>query len=348
MARGEKNAGWSGFFMVFTVFAAILMILAQQGQEMVTSGGGSWQVLSIYEGVTRWAVPALFMVWGMAALESGKPNFTGALMGLVLPCFCLLVFWGALYAVVAHLLGGGVLSLGGIWSALVSAAKGNTYFHLWVLYPLMGLYLANPVLHRFTAAASRGEILYFLALCFLFASVLPVWAAFHPNHVVVGLLQRLQVHLVLGYAGYYVAGWYLHHYTIGRVPEFVIYILGILGLALTLLGSRFVGGSRELWYGYTAPGVAMTAVALCTLFRYVLGISEERSRRHAVYELGCYAFGIYLFHQIWALVFRWFDISILAFAPVISIPFFALVFFLLSLPFAWLLYLIPGAGKWLT
>ena len=212
----------------------------------------------------------------------------------------------------------------------------------------MGLYLVHPVLHRFTSSASRGEILYFLALCFLFASVLPVWAAFRPDNVVVGLLQRLQVHLVLGYVGYYVAGWYLHHYTIGRVPEFVIYLLGILGLALTLLGSRFVGGSRDLWYGYTAPGVAMTAVALCTLFRYVLGISEERSRRRAVYEVGCYAFGIYLFHQIWALVFRWFDISILAFAPVISIPFFALVFFLLSLPFAWLLYLIPGAGKWLT
>ena len=94
MAHGEKNVGWSGFFMVFTVFAAILMILAQQGQGMVASGGGSWQVLSVYEGLTRWAVPALFMVWGMMALESGKPNFTGALMGLALPCFCLLVFWG--------------------------------------------------------------------------------------------------------------------------------------------------------------------------------------------------------------------------------------------------------------
>lgn len=348
MARGEKNAGWSGFFMVFTAFAAILMILAQQGQEMVTSGSGSWQVLSVYEGLTRWAVPALFMVWGMAALESGKPNFTGALMGLVLPCFCLLVFWGALYAVVAHLLGGGTVTLRGVWSALAAAAKGNTYFHLWVLYPLMGLYLVHPVLHRFTASASRGEVLYFLALCFLFASVLPVWAAFHPDNVVLGLLQRLQVHLVLGYVGYYVAGWYLYHYTIGRVPEFILYILGILGMALTLLGSRFVGGSRDLWYSCTAPGVAMTAVALCALFRYVLGISEERSRRRAVYELGCYAFGIYLFHQIWVLVFRWFGISILAFAPVVCVPFFALVFFLLSLPFAWLLYLIPGAGKWLT
>lgn len=348
MARGEKNVGWSGFFMVFTVFAAILLVLSQQGQELVGAGSGSWQVLKVYEGLTRWAVPALFMVWGMAALEGGKPSFGGSLTGLALPCFCLLVFWGALYAVVAHFLGGGTVTLGGVWSALVSAARGNTYFHLWVLYPLIGLYLVHPVLHRFTSSASRGETLYFLGLCFLFASVLPVWAAFSPENAAVQLLQRLQVHLVLGYVGYYVAGWYLCHYTIGRIPEFIIYILGILGLALTLLGNQLLGGGRDLWYGYTAPGVAMTAVALCTLFRYVLGISEERSRRRAVYSLGSYVFGAYLFHQIWALVFRWFGISILSFAPVISIPLFALVFFLLSVPFAWLLYLIPGAGKWLT
>jgi len=348
MARGEKNVGWSGFFMVFTVFAAVLMLLAQQGQGMVSAGSGSWQVLRVYEGLTRWAVPALFMVWGMCALEGGKPNFTAAATGLVLPCFCLLVFWGGLYAVVAHLLGGGGLSLRGIGSALWSAARGNTYFHLWVLYPLMGIYLVHPVLHRFTASASRGEIRYFLALCFVFASLLPVLGVFHPENALVSLLQRLQIHLVLGYAGYYVAGWYLHHYTIGRIPEFIIYILGILGVFLTLLGSQVFGGGQELWRGYTAPGVAMTAVALCTLFRYVLGISEERSRRRAVYELGCYAFGIYLFHQIWVLIFRWFDISILAFSPVISVPFFAVIFCLLSAPFAWLLYLIPGAGKWLT
>ena len=41
-------------------------------------------------------------------------------------------------------------------------------------------------------------------------------------------------------------------------------------------------------------------------------------------------------------------ISLLAFSPVVSVPFFAAVFFLLSVPFAWLLYLIPGAGNYLV
>lgn len=348
MAKGDRNIGWPGFFRAFTVLCAIMLLLAQSGQEAVAAGSGAWRVLSVYEGLTSWTVPALFMLWGMFALEEGSPRFSASMLRLALPAFCLLVFWGALYAVVSQLLGGGVLSWAGIWSALVSAAKGNTYFHLWVLYPLIGLYLVHPVVHRFTSSASRGEIRYFLALCFVFASVLPMWSAFYPDSVLVSQLERLRVHLVLGWVGCYVGGWYFRHYVIGRVPEFALYILGILGMVLTLMGNTLFGGGRELWYLYTSPNVVLTAAALCVLFRYVLGISDERSRRHAVYQLGAYAFGIYLFHQIWVLIFRWFGISLLSFSPVASVPLFALVFFLLSVPFAWLLYLIPGVGNRLT
>ena len=229
----------------------------------------------------------------------------------------------------------------------MSAAQGNTYFHLWILYPLIGLYLVHPLLQRFAASASRGEVLYVLGLAFLFASVLPLWATFHPNQVFTVLLERFQIHMVLGYMGYYLAGWYLRHFTIGRIPEFLLYILGILGMVLTLAGPSLIGGGRDLWYSYTAPGVALTAAALCTLFRYVLGVSEERSRRSAVYALGECVFGVYLFHQIWALMFRWFGISPLALEAVASVPVFALIYFLLSLPFAWLFAHIPGAGRWL-
>lgn len=341
---GKGNPGWAGFFRVFTVFCAIVLVLAQKGQGMVSAGTGDWQVMSVYEGLTCWAIPALFMLWGMTALESGKSHVTA----LVLPAFGMLVIWGALYAAAAHLLTGGAPSLAGVWSALVSAAKGNTYFHLWVLYPLIGLYLVHPVLYRFVSSASRGEVRYFLGLCFLLAGLLPMWKEFYPSSVLAAWLDRLEIHLVLGWVGCYVAGWYLHHYVIGRVPEFILYVLGVLGLALTLLGAQLLGGGRALWYGYTAPNVVLTAAAFCTLFRYVLGVSEERSRRRAVHEVGAYAFGIYLFHQIWVMVLEWFGVSMLALPAVLSVPLSALILFLLSLPFAWLISLIPAVGAKLT
>lgn len=336
MAKVEHDA-WSGIFRVFTVLCLILLVLARQA--------GEGEVQSIYTGLTRWAVPAMFLCWGMTALED-RSSLGGNMLTLVLPCFVLLVFWGALYAIVSHLLGGGALTLAGVLGALKSAAMGNTYFHLWMIYPLMGLYLVTPVLGRFVTSASRGEVIYLMVLCLVFASLLPVGAALWPEHVLVRLLERLQVHLVLGWTGYFVAGWYFKHYVISRISEYILYILGILGLALTLMGSRLPGGS-ELWRSYTSPGVALTAIALCVLFRYVLGISDERSRRSAVNALGEYAFGIYLFHQLWVLVMEWFGIPLLPFAPVLALPVMSLILFLLSAPMAWLVYLIPGVGRWI-
>ena len=348
MAKTDRNLGWPGFFRVFAVLCAIMLLIARSGLEETAAGTGAWQVFSVYQGITLWSVPALFMLWGMFALEGGKWNVSGAMLRLALPAFGALVVWGAVYAVVSHLLLGGALTWGGIWRALVSAARGNTYFHLWVLYPLIGLYLVHPVIQRFTASAARGEVIYFLALCFLFASLLPVCLAFWPGNPLFALLERLQVHLVLGWVGCYVGGWYLRHYTIGRVSEFALYVLGIVGMALTLTGNAVFGGGTALWQSYTAPNVVLTAAAFCTLFRYVLGVSEERSRRRAVNRLGSVAFGVYLFHQIWVLLFRWLDVPVEALSPVLGVPFFAVVFFLLSIPFAWLVGLIPGVGGHLT
>lgn len=349
MAKTDRNLGWPGFFRAFAVLCAIILMLAQNTLDYYTAGSGAWQVLSVYEGVTSWAIPALFMLWGMFALEGGgKGRFSDSLLHLVLPTFALLVFWGAVYALVSVLLGGGNLNWNGVVNALASAARGDTHYHLWVLYPLIGLYLVHPVIARFTSSASRGEIIYFLVLCYLFASVLPMWAAFHPGSVAVVLLERLRVHLVLGWIGCYVAGWYLRHYVISRLSEILFYVAGIVGMVFTLFGHRILGGSRELWYLYTAPNVVAVALAFCVLFRYVLGVSDERSRRAAMHELGGYAFGIYLMHPIWLLILAHFDIGVWSFTPVASVPFFALVVFLLSTPFAWLVHHIPGVGSYLT
>lgn len=348
MAKGDRNPGWPGSFRAFAVLCAVMLLLAQSGQRAVTIGSGSWQVFSVYEGLTSWAVPALFLLWGMAALDEGKPRLSASMLRLALPAFCTLVFWGALYAVVGQCLSGGAVSWSGVGEALVSAVRGDTYAHLWILYPLIGLYLVHPVLHRFTAAAGRGEVRYFLGLCFLFASLLPMWAALHPGSWAVALLERLRVHLVLGWVGCYVAGWYLRRYVISQAAEFVFYLLGILGMVLTLLGNGVFGGGRELWYRYTAPNVILTAVAFCVLFRYVLDGGDKRTDRPVVRELGSYAVGIYLFHPIWVLVFQRLGISVLSLPAVISVPAFALVFFLLSAPFAWLLRRIPVVGDYLT
>lgn len=333
---GEKNSGWTGSFRTAAVFCAVMLLLSQSAQQGLAVSSPAWGMFSLWEGVTRWSVPALFMAWGMEDLEGGKGTWRPVLWGLGA-----LVFWEVLYALAGYLLGGGDLSLSGLGGALTAVLRGESASHLWILFPLLGLRLVGPVLGRFAAGASRGEVMYILALAVLLAGVLPIWTNFHPNQVLVTLTGRLDIHLVLGWVGYYLAGWFFSHYTIGRLEELILYVLGVAGLVLTLWGDRLVGGSRALWYGYTAPGVACTAAAVCVLLRYVLPVNRGL-------HLGEYAVGVYLFHPIWMLVFQRLGVGLGWLPQVVYVPLGALILFLLSIPPVWLLSRVPVAGPKLT
>ena len=125
---------------------------------------GARQVLVIYEGLTCWAVPAPVHVLGDGCPEEGKAILTGALAGWSCRPSACCSSGVRRTPLAAHLLGGGAVSWSGILGALRSAALGDVYFHLRVLYPLLGLYLvpgAAPVHRR----SQPGEVLYFLLLC---------------------------------------------------------------------------------------------------------------------------------------------------------------------------------------
>ena len=342
--RSGESLAYMDFMRIFTVLALIMLCLAQSGTALTQAGTAGWQVFHLYEGFTRWAVPGLFMLCGAFALERSG-SLRGACLDLLLPCFLALVIWSALYGVVASLLSGAAFSLSGLWGAIVSAASGETLSHLWILYPLLGLYLVTPVLGRFAQSASRGELVYFLILALVFAGALPIWSRLYPQHFLLGILSQLQVHLVLGYAGCYVAGYYFRTFVISRVSEVLLYVLGIAGLVVTFWGDRLFGGGQALWFGYTTPNVTFTAIAFFLLFRYILGISEERSRKQSMQRLGATAFGIYLIHQMVALLFRQFGVTVLSLPAVISVPLLALLFFALSAPLAWLRGLLPWVRR---
>ena len=340
---GESLA-YLDLMRIFTVLALIMLFLAQGGKAGVDAASADWQMFHLYEGFTRWAVPGLIMLCGAFALERGR-DLRGAGLELLLPCFLALVIWSALYGTVGHLLAGGRFSLTGLWSAVRAAALGDTLSHLWILYPLLGLYLVTPVLARFVQAASRGELIYFLLLALVFAGLLPIWQALAPDSFWAGLLGRLQVHVPLGYAGCYVAGYYFRTFVISRVSEILLYVLGAGGLAVTFWGHRLFGGSQALWLGYTTPNVTFTAIALFVLFRYVLGISDERSRKQSMRRLGATALGIYLIHQIIALVLGHFGLTVFSLPAAFSVPLLALLLFALSAPFAWLRGLLPWVRR---
>ena len=114
-----------------------------------------------------------------------------------------------------------------------------------------------------------------------------------------------------------------------------------------LLRSRGMDGA--FLYEYCTPNVALTALAVGVLFRYVLGVSEERSRRTRVAGVARISFGIYLVHDIFLILLDHFGITTLNFLhPALAVPVLAAGVFVCAWAVAWVLSKIPLVGRYIT
>lgn len=351
----DGRIAYADLLRAFAILAVVVFHLAGSQMTQVAVTSHTWQVFNLYDGLMRWCVPVFVMLSGMFMLDPHrslplpKLFFHNALR--ILLC---LVFWGGVYAVVEYVAAGGRFSWQGLWNAILAAFRGNTHYHLWFLYVILGLYLVTPILRAFCRGASRGDFHYFFAVTFLFACLLPMVFQLSPASTATLRLwyDRLEVRLVMGYVGYYVAGHYLREYTISRLAEAIIYVLGVMGAIVTVWGtsvfSRRVGHLVSLFYDFFSPNVAAYSIAVVVLFRYVLGVSEERSRRQRLGGVARITFGIYLVHDLFIMILRSLGVTTLSFDPVASVPVLAAVVFLCAFAVAWLISRIPFVGRWLS
>lgn len=356
MATEKINGriAFADLLRVFGMIAVIVISLTGARLETLSVTSQSWWVLNLYDGLARWCVPVFVMLSGMFMLDPKKGSSLPKLfLHNSLRIFVCLLFWGGVYAIVEYVRTGGRFSWRGLWSAILAALRGDTHYHLWFLFVILGLYLVTPILRAFVRGASRKDLHYFFVLCFLFASLLPALFHFFPRST--AALQvwydRLDVHLVLGYVGYYVAGYYLKEYTISRIAEAIAYVLGIGGAVVTVWGTRILSRSAgtfvDTLYDWFSPNVVFFSVAIVVLFRYVLGVSEERSRRQRLSGVAELVLGMYLVHVLFLMMLNFFGITVLSFDPVFAVPLLTAVVFLCSFALSWLLAHIPFLGHWL-
>lgn len=346
------RVAYADLLRVFATLAVIVLHLAAGPVTALSVSSQAWQTANLYDALVRWCVPVFVMLSGMFMLDPkrGLP-LTKLFFHNCLRILVALFFWTWVYAFVDN----GVYSLSGLWGAALQTLKmGDYHFHLWFLYMILGLYLVTPILRAFCKGASRGDFHYFFLIAFLFASLLPTAFSLWPNasRFLYVWYDRLGVRLVLGYSGLYVAGYYLKEYTLSRLAEAIIYVLGVLGAIATVWGTALLsgraGGFVQDLYEYTSPNVVCFSVAIVVLFRYVLGVSEERSRRQRLSGVAKITFGIYLVHELFIILLRVLGITPLSFSLVVSIPVLTAVVFLCSLALAWAISKIPFLGRLLT
>ena len=357
---GKQEGGrliYADLMRVAAMLAVIVIHVSAGWLESLPVGTADWHALNAWDSLTRWAVPVFVMCSGMFLLD---PKRSISLPTLFFRYFLRMVtalfFWGVAYHLIYDLIAG-TLSLGSLPRALYAVVLGNTETHLWFLTMMMGLYLLTPLLRAFVRGASRGDLHWFFLIYALFMLFLPLFLRLRGSQTAALYADRFYLNFTLAfpplaYVGYFVAGYYLKTYTLGRVAEGLIYLAGIAGAVATVGGTALLsaraGGLDTTLYGYLTPNVCAMAVAVFVLFRYLLGVSDERSRKQRMSAMAECGFGVYLCHVVFLILLRGLGLAILPIPAAVAVPLLTLAIFLPSYALSWLLHKLPVVGRYLT
>lgn len=291
-----------------------------------------WWVGNFYNSFSRWCVPILVMVSGILLLDPKKDDGIKTFLKkrfnkLVIP----LLIWGVIYTIFKfreNILQGYSLP----WLAIAkSFVIGPTYFHLWFLYMLLGLYLLTPVLKIFIKNASRNYIRYFLILWFISTGIILFSSKF------AGIKPSIEVYFFTGFVGYYVLGYYLKDLNIEKKNRILIYIAAIASGILTMFGTYILTQNKgtfvDIFNTYYSPNVMMMSVGM---FIFVKNINwnnllqNNYQLKKIILYVSSLSFGIYLIHPMLIELIKPFRFYSEAFPPLLGIPIVSIIIMLAS------------------
>lgn len=331
------------------IVAAFAVIMIHTSSPRFSEFSSEWEIVNIYDSLSRWCVPVFVMISGALFLDTSKNVSIKKLYGKnVLHILSAYLIWSIVYKIYTWQTYQQDL---GFKNFLRDITYGH--FHLWFLKMLLGLYIAVPILR--VIASNKKIELYFLSLAIVTANMLPFF--FHYVEMFFDIecfrhfYEGMKLKIASEYVGYFVLGHVLKTYVLTRKQIWGIYLLGVIcfigTIVLNSIFSHHVGLPTEECYGYLNPLVLMEAIAVF-LFVFHIGKHISIKLHPAINNISSMSFGIYLVHMLIMMLLKDnFGIDTHVFHPLFSIPCMSLLTFVLSYLCAWLLHFIPFSKRFL-
>ena len=254
-----------------------------------------WKVYCLAGCMSRWGVPVFVMISGALFLNRNIP-FKKLYSKYILRLASAYLIWSAIFAFTWK---------GSFISKFYDFLDGP--FHLWFVPMIIGLYICTPLLKKITADDTATN--YFLILAFIFAFIIPSASLLikdfgggiinRISSAVADSIDKLRIHMVLGYSGYYVLGYTLNKTILRKRTRFIIYALGVLGFAMTILltfaASQNENRLVENYFDNLTVNLLFSAAAVFVWFK---------SRNYKYMKLNTimaimskYSFGAYIVHM---------------------------------------------------
>ncbi|WP_407444012.1 acyltransferase [Fibrobacter sp.] len=314
---------------------------------------GDFFALNFLNSIARFGVGVFIMISGAFMLSPKYPHTPQKILRHnLVRILILLVVWVCIYGVVDAIREGVHNGLG-IGESVVNilAAPLDLFVapptHLWFLYAIAGLYVITPALRVFTEHASKHMVLYVIAIFFAFGLVIPT-----VNHLLAKLAhfhmyQNIGIRGATTFAGFYLTGFYISQYGLGRIARRVLYSSALISWFISFFYSTYFSlvkdTPNEFFFGNFRPMTFLIAAAVFCFFRTRYG--ERRTSDTRILDISKCMLGVYLLHPMFIKIFYGLKLSLLEPHPLITAPLMAVVFFGLSLGAVFLFRLIPGVKK---
>ena len=282
----KTNRSYS--FDILRLLACFTVVLCHTAGSPIIAGyvePGAWDFnfCIILDAFTRWNIAAFVMLSGFFLIDPRKEMSLKSLFSkYILRVVGALIIWSGIYAATLH---------------ISIYPFGSQEGHFWYLPMIIGVYLSIPVLRLIALNKKITE--YFLIVWFFFL----LWQ-FIGNFVTMPCLTYATVFAdFVGYAlfAYYLKSTFSHPINETKAHKFavVIYVLGLLGLATTIITGLITGGENH-WWDFTAPNnIATVTAAFVFAIRHPLNLTGKKAQ--FVETCAKCSFGVYLIH-IWILI----------------------------------------------
>lgn len=282
-------------FMVILIHATSTLFL----EEPINST--AFLVSWLLDCLSHAAVPLFVMVSGMFLLdESRTVTVRQMLLKNVLPMAGLFLLWSFLYALINKCVQPIVFENAAFDGAMVrdflKAIIEGTY-HMWYIPMLIGLYLITPLLRCFVRRDNLPAVRWFLVLALVFQLIMPTGmmvvrelTSYNPQPQ----YNSFYFCFACGYAGYYVAGWYLANCRPARRAP--VWIGGAVSLLLLLGMTYWFSARRQQGYKYFMEYSSLFTGGYSVALFALLAWNVKKPAPRWVTALSRLSFGVYIVH----------------------------------------------------
>lgn len=343
----DNKIAYLEYLRVFASFAVIMIHISAQNWYVTNVNTKEWMIFNGYDSIVSFAAPVFVMISGAVFLERKKTLQT-LFQKYIFRIVVAFAFWSIIYA---------VLMSGGKREIFINILKGH--YHMWFLPMIIGIYLLVPFLHKIVE--DEKTLKYFLLLSFLFAFVLPQVIQMTTDfgsgifldfmNMVNYNLNYMNVKMVLGYTGYFLAGYYLNKYEVSKPFRIIIYCLGLIGASTTIMMDSSLAlklqGPVGTYCGNHSVNILFECVAVFVWFKY--HVTGNSVIRKPILKISKYSFGAYLLHPLLIEQLNiHFGINTLSFPAIISVPVMTLGIFIVSFLISGILNSIPVLKKYVV